>query len=189
MNDVFCSKALLAGALISIGDIALMQVDNRYLGSLLFSLALLSIIQLGLPLYTGRIGNVVHKQNYLELAVMLLFNIFGACLIIFVYMIMNRGIALENVFGVASAKFQRGYVSLFIAGVMCNILIHVAVKCKNVVITVLCIMCFILCGFEHSIADVGYAVFGLNLIYIFKWVAVLFGNTVGGILTEVCLSE
>ncbi len=190
MDDIFYKKSILSGALIAVGDIALMQVESKYLGALLFSLALLSIIQLGLPLYTGRIGAVIHKHNYKEMTVMLLMNVIGACAIISFYMLMNGESAIGNVADVSNVKFEKDYLTLFIAGIMCNILIHIAVTCKNTVITILCIMCFILCGFEHSIADVGYAVFGANFIsYIPKWIVVLLGNTVGGIVTEICLSD
>ena len=69
--------AILAGLMIGIGDIALLSVDNRYMGALLFSVALLSIIHLKLPLYTGRIGKVILHGNYIECLKILFFNVVG----------------------------------------------------------------------------------------------------------------
>lgn len=184
----YVGGGFLAGGLIAIGDIALMQIDNRYIGALLFSLALLSIIQLGIPLYTGRVGTIIYKHNYGECLIMLLFNSCGACFVTILYMFMDPDIYAANVVNIASTKFQNSFVYLFIAGILCNVLIHMAVTCKNTIITILCIMCFILCGFEHSIADVGYAFCGARgLEYIGKWLVVVLGNTAGGISTELLL--
>ena len=52
LNSVF------AGFLIGIGNLAIISTD-RYVGAFLFSVALLSIIELRLPLYTGRIGKIL----------------------------------------------------------------------------------------------------------------------------------
>jgi formate/nitrite transporter FocA (FNT family) len=45
---------------------------------------------------------------------------------------------------------------------MCGVLIQLAVdlKAKDPVTTVLCIMSFILCGFEHCVANIFYIVCG-----------------------------
>lgn len=180
-------NSVLAGALIGIGDIALMQIESRYIGALLFSLALLSIIQLRIPLYTGRIGGVIHKKNYIECIWILAWNVVGACISTMLYSYMNPDMYLNNVIEMAGKKFSNDFVYLFIAGILCNVLIHIAVTCKNTVITILCIMCFILCGFEHSIADAGYLIGISSFVDIVKWFAVLLGNTVGGICTELFL--
>ena len=176
-------NSFLAGALIGIGNIALVSCENKALGALLFSLALLSIIRLGLPLYTGRIGKVITNKKQENLIAMLIFNAFGAMALCALYTLMDSS-NYRKMKAVCDAKYGKTYLTLFVAGIMCNILIHIAVSASREVITILCIMCFILCGFEHSIADAGYLIFNGSVV---KWLVIVAGNTVGGILTEFLL--
>ena len=173
--------AFLAGMLIGIGDIALMQTDNKYLGALLFSVALLSIIHLKLPLYTGRVGTVLKKHDWYNCLAWLVYNIGGAITVVAMYGMMG---GMDQILSTAQAKFSVPTINLFLAGVLCNVLIHVAVMAKTDVITVLCIMAFILCGFRHSIADAPYAFLSGNMQNVANWLVVVGGNTVGAILTE-----
>ena len=93
---------------------------------------------------------------------------------------------LEKLQTVCSAKYSKSYLTLFAAGILCNVLIHIAVTAKRELITVLCIMCFILCTFEHSIADAGYLPVGGSIL---KWLVIVAGNTVGGIGTELLVRK
>ena len=176
-------NSFLAGALIGIGNIALVSCESKALGALLFSLALLSIIRLGLPLYTGRIGKVITNKKQENLIAMLILNAFGTMASCGLYILMDSS-NYRKMKAVCDAKYGKTYLTLFVAGIMCNILIHIAVSASREVITILCIMCFILCGFEHSIADAGYLIFNGSVV---KWLVIVAGNTVGGILTEFLL--
>lgn len=178
-------NSILAGMLIGIGNIVLASCENKALGALLFSLALLSIINLRLPLYTGRIGKVITNKTQENLIAMLIFNAFGAMASCALYTLMDSS-NYEKMKTVCDAKYGKTYLTLFIAGIMCNILIHIAVSASREVITILCIMCFILCGFEHSIADAGYLIFGGDVL---KWLVIVAGNSVGGIVTEFLLTK
>lgn len=182
------NKAILAGVLIGIGDIAVMSCENKVLSAFLFSVGLLSIIHLGLPLYTGRIGKVLKNKNFYECFKILFFNIVGIVSTCLAFVVLDKGNG-NTIMNIANNKFTHGYISLFTAGVLCNVLIHIAVCAKNDIITILCVMGFILCGFEHSIADAGYAFMTFKAIHLIGWVCVLLGNTVGGIVTETLLNE
>lgn len=175
--------AILAGIMIGIGDIANITSQNNVVGALLFSVALLSIIRLKLPLYTGRIGKVIANRNPLECLKILWLNIMGVALTTGAVIVFGGDLVTKLDLS-ATAKFSKGNLSLFVAGIMCNVLIHIAVSAKSEVITILCVMAFMLSGYEHSIADVMFALASGNLI---KWAIVVAGNTVGGILTEFLL--
>ena len=179
-------KSFLAGFMIGIGDIAIMACDNRYLSAFLFSVGLLAIIQLQLPLFTGRIGKVIEKKNYAECGVMLALNVLGTSAACGLYSLMGN---YEKVAEVAGNKFSKSLPALFVAGILCNVLIHIAVTARREVITVLCVMGFILCGFEHSIADAGYAFLTLKPAYLLGWLLVVLGNAVGGIATELLVRD
>ena len=176
------TNSILAGMMIGIGDIALMSCENKYIGALMFSVALMSIIYFQLPLYTGRVGRMIRDNSYLGCFFILFFNVIGTYLSVFMYTLMspdNR----QKVLAIADQKFSRGYITLFIAAIFCNILIHIAVSSKHSILTILCVMAFILCGFEHSIADAGYAFVSGNWRNMLTWLIVVAGNTVGALLT------
>jgi len=71
--DVFL-KGIYVGIMIAIGGIVYVAVDNKIIGSFLFSIGLLSVCMYGLNLYTGKIGYIlINKINYLfELLLLLL---------------------------------------------------------------------------------------------------------------------
>ena len=54
---------VLAGCLVSIGGTVLLSCDNRYLGALLFCIALLSICWFGFNLYTGKVVPLPYNSN------------------------------------------------------------------------------------------------------------------------------
>lgn len=177
-------SAFLAGVLIGIGNVALVTND-KLVGAVLFSVALLSIIELRLPLYTGRIGKVLTNRNPAELLLILCLNAFGTLAVTAWYLIAYPGSG-ERFREIGEAKYSKPLLTLFVAGILCNVLIHVAVSARKELITVLCIAAFILCGFEHSVADAGYLPFGGSLL---RWLVIVAGNTVGGIGTELLLKE
>ena len=180
----------LAGAMISIGCAVYLACQNKYVGAVMFSVALLTICYKGYNLYTGRIGFIVNnhaKDDFHSLLLGLLGNTlammaFGALL----------GFSLPNLketaIGVVQAKLSQTFLSALIRATFCGILMYIAVSLyrekKTVVGIIFCIPVFILSGFEHSIADMGYfAVAGewsaKGLGYI--WTIIL-GNTIGAML-------
>ena len=63
----------------------------------------------------------------------------------------------------------------------------ISVYTKDLVITILCIMIFILSGFEHCIADFPYVVINFSLINLLKLISIIFGNSIGSIITRYLL--
>ena len=180
----------LAGAMISIGCAVYLACQNKYVGAVMFSVALLTICYKGYNLYTGKIGFIVNnhsKDDFHSLLLGLLGNTlammtFGALL----------GLAIpslkETAIGVVGAKLSQTFLSALIRAIFCGILMYIAVSLyrekKTIVGIIFCIPVFILSGFEHSIADMGYfAVAGewsaKGLGYI--WTIIL-GNTIGAML-------
>lgn len=180
----------LAGAMISIGCAVYLACVNKYVGAVMFSVALLTICYKGYNLYTGRIGFIVNghtKEDFSGLLLGLLGNTiammaFGAML----------GYALPNVqetaVGVVSLKLAQSFGSALIRAIFCGILMYIAVSLyrekKTIVGIVFCIPVFILSGFEHSIADMGYfAVAGEWSIKGFGYIwTIILGNSIGAML-------
>lgn len=180
-------KSILAGILVGIGVVVNLSVDNRYIGALLFSFALLTIIKCSLNLYTGKIG-FYSSQKPKNLAVMLLFNLAGV-LLPTLGMALCRKSVYQAIVTASAAKFANGALPLLVYGMLCGVMMFVAVYAKDTVITVFCIMIFILSGFEHCIADFIYLVLNFSPGNFVKFAVIVLGNSVGSIAVHVLVSE
>jgi formate/nitrite transporter FocA (FNT family) len=182
------TQSILAGMLIGIGDIALMSIENRYVSAGIFALALMMIIRLQLPLFTGRVGFVIKHKNYMQCFCILILNTVGVVNVLLAFTLLNPDLNTQRIAAVCYYKFDKSLISLFFAAVLCNILIHLAVVSMNELITIMSIMCFILCGFEHSIADAGFVFARFSWRNLGCWLIIVAGNIVGAILAEFLLT-
>ena len=183
-------ESLCAGILITIGGTVFLSCENKTVGAVLFSVALLCICYKSYYLFTGKIGYIVeqHKKvDFVNLAV----GLFGNLIVTFLIGMMLREILPnigEKAAEMCSAKLAQYPLHTFIRGFFCGILMYLAVsiyKEKNTALGVLfCVPVFILCGFEHSIADMYY--FGVSGIFsariVLFMVLVVAGNTFGAMV-------
>lgn len=177
-------NAILAGILIGLGVIINLKSAYPIAGALLFSFGLLTIINMGLALYTGKIGFVLSDfKNKMPVALtILLFNFIGISIVI-LYAIGNPEF-VKLISGAAAAKFSKTIPTLFINGCFCGMLIHFAVKNKDTIITIFAVMIFILIGAEHCIADFPFFLYNCSLMSGIKLLSVVLGNSAGAILVE-----
>lgn len=187
-------RAVLAGILITIGCTAYLSVDNKYIGALLFTVGLVGICYLNLNLFTGKVGYLIQKEvDTLDLLAILLGNFLGAyttgLLISFCYPNL-----IEKAAALLTIKNEISLSNLFIRGVFCGILMYIAVEGYkgeggeingkgSPLAILLAIPAFILSGFEHSVAYIGYAGIAqqLNLNTL---VTIIMGNSVGSLLAS-----
>ena len=181
---------ILAGIMIAIGGSIFLACENRVVGAVLFSVALLTICIKGYSLYTGKIGFIPEKHGKEEFSVLLLGLLGNAiatilCGFVIRFALPNLGDVAETI---CLSKLAQPFLSTLVRGTFCGILMYVAVSIyrdKQSVIGILfCIPVFILAGFEHSIADIFYfAASGIKSLeaFGFLWTVVL-GNTIGGML-------
>lgn len=185
--------AISAGIMIAIGGSVFLSCDSKYVGAVLFSVALLCICYLGYYLFTGKIGYLASdfsKKNILNLSVGLAVN-----LIVTFLLGMLISFALPNLtekaYIMCTAKLEQTFLITFIRAIFCGVLMYTAVEIfkekKTPLGIIFCIPVFILCGFEHSIADMFY--FGASGIFTAKILtfelAAVLGNTVGGLILPV----
>ena len=159
---IFYIQSLLAGALIGLGDIVYVVNENHIVGSLLFSLGLISILIKGYPLYTGRIGYIECAIDFYKpiggMLPIILMNFIGIAI---VCSIANATrLDLSAVDAMVQTKVNQSWLSALILSWGCGVMMYLAVngwrKTNNPIIVILPIMFFILCGFEHCIANFGY---------------------------------
>lgn len=175
---IIVKQSILSGILVGLGVVLQNQIQNAYISSMLFSIALLVIIECDLKLYTGKIGFFKVKEIK-NLLIILLSNLIGVLIPIFCSLLKSG--FYERIIEVSNTKFSNGYLELFLYGLMCGILMFIAVYCKKTIITVFCIMTFILSGYEHCIADFPYLFLNFNLEHFLKFVCIILGNSIGSI--------
>lgn len=187
------ASGIAAGIAVSIGGMVFLSCDSRYVGAALFSVALVCICLKGYALFTGRVGNIpaAHSRDDVQtLLLCLLGNLLGT-----LCMGLLTRLALPAIAQAAETACQNRLIQTAIQtlarGLMCGMLMYLAVstyKEKNTIAGILlCIPTFILCGFEHSIADMYYfAASGIVSLRAFGFIwLVIIGNSLGGMLLPV----
>ena len=179
-----------AGLMVSIGCAVFLACEEKVVGSILFTVALLVICFRGYSLYTGKIGFMPFshkKEDFSVLLLGLLGNAIG--MIVFGLLI---SVALpnlkENAIKICSAKLTQDWYQTIIRGLFCGVLMFIAVyvyrENKSIVAIIFAIPTFILCGFEHSVADIGYFaianMFSLDVVLFI--ILVVIGNTIGSMI-------
>lgn len=183
-------NGMMAGILIAIGGSVFLACDNRVVGAVLFTVALLCICYKGYGLFTGKVGFLPEKcdkDNWTVVLTALLGNLIATVLCGWAirYGLPNLGEVAETL---CTAKLTQAWHQTAIRGVFCGVLMYLAVSIfrdhKSIAAILFCVPVFILSGFEHSIADMFYfAAAGVVSLKAcgFLWIVIL-SNAVGGIL-------
>ena len=149
-NKEFIIKAIMSGLLIGLCA----DINNRVgglCGAFLFSIGLLTICMLEFSLFTGKVGSSNDTKG--------LFTIF-----------------VLNIFGVIIMKILFTFNNMFVLGIGCGMLMQIGVTAykKNLpILTIMCVMAFILAGYKHCIAYV------YNSLDVINFVLIVLGNIVG----------
>ena len=173
--------SIMAGFMVGIGVVINSLSTDKCIGAFLFSLALLTVVACQLKLYTGQIG-FISIVPIKDLIVMFFGNILGVILPVFI-IASQRPEFKVTITEIAQTKFSNSITSLFLYGVLCGVLMFVAVYSKNQLITVMCIMTFILSGYDHCIADFPFLIANFNSDNLIKFISIIMGNSLGSILT------
>lgn len=186
---------ILAGVCIALGGTAFLALDNKVLGALFFTVGLFTICTFGFSLFTGKVCYVFErdKSYAIDLPIMWLGNLVGTWLTAQAELATRQGAGLaEKASTLCSVKLNDSLWSVFILAVFCDIMIFIAVDgyAKNphelgkYLSLFFGVMVFILCGFEHCVANMYYFSMagvwgGRALLYI---VVMSLGNAVGGVI-------
>jgi formate transporter len=175
--------AILAGAFIAFGSVFFTTVTaassmsygvTRLLGGLSFSLGLILVIVGGAELFTG--NNLIimawanKKVSTLQLLrnwfLVYLGNFIGAFFIVILMLFAKQyqaaaGMVGINMLNIAKIKCELDFMQAIALGILCNILVCLAVwlcfSSKSITGKIMAILfpitAFVACGFEHSIAN------------------------------------
>ncbi len=175
-------KAIYAGFVIGIGGIVYLSMENRVIGSLLFSFGLLTIVTQGFYLYTGKIGFVREWKELPDMAITICGNYIGTMA---AALLANAAQVDIDSSKLVEAKLENELWNVFLLSILCGVMMYLAIdnynKSKNIVFIIAPVMIFILSGFEHSIANMFY--FNLAGSFQFKTfcyiLVMLAGNGIG----------
>ena len=194
---VVLSRAILAGMFIGIGGIAWLTCESKYVGAFLFCVGLFTICRNSLWLFTGKIGYLVTIRNKLfgkQLALTWLGNLIGAMLLAAIASTANKHI-VDLAGKIVENRLVQNAAQTLALSMLCGMLMYVAVDAfkqdKTIAGILLGIPTFLLCGFEHSIADMFFfaaaRVFSLAAIAQILYVSV--GNAIGSIIVCMVVSS
>ena len=188
--------AVFAGISIALGGVAFLSVgaEGKIIGALFFTVGLFIILNFDFNLFTGKVCYALdNKPDYLlRLVVIWLGNLCGAFISAAAINLTRLTSLSAYCSAVVQAKLSDEYSSLFILGIFCNMLIYLAVhgykNFRDPVAKIFALFfgvsVFVLCGFEHCVADMFY----FSLARAWSWdvllrlVIITLGNVVGGLL-------
>ena len=217
---------VLAGAFIGLGalyfvlvksDASLGYAAGQVLGGLAFSLGLILVVIAGAELFTGNNllamawadGLVSTRAVLYNWLVVCLTNFIGAAglaLLVFLsgHVYLNNGAIADLYVKIAGAKCSLPFWTAFFRGMLCNVLVCMAVwmalagrsVVDKAIAIIFPISAFVAAGFEHSIANMYFIPMGLLIKYFgtfsvsadaVTWagffrniIPVILGNLVGG---------
>ena len=174
-------SSMLAGLCIAIGSAAYCACGSAVVGAILFAAGLLTICYYGFHLYTGRVGYAQNLTDVKNLGIMLVGNLFGA---------FAGGLlvawAATSFSDIVSSALLFSLPAIFLRAIMCGVSVFLAVDIykekKSVLGILFFVPLFILCGWEHCIADMAYmAIAGLPMESS-RFGLVVLGNTIGALV-------
>ena len=133
----------------------------------MFSLGLSVILIMGFLLFTGKTAYLLeNKPSYIPyLCTIWLGNLLGCMLMGTLVMFAKPNLA-ETAKTICENKLTQSWWQTIILGALCGILVYIAVdyfrsdkdkkSLPKYILVFTCVPAFILCGFEHSVADMFY---------------------------------
>lgn len=186
-------NSIAAGIFIGIGGSVFLAIENKVIGAVFFTVALLCICQLDLMLFTGKIGFLAFDHSRAEstaTAFCLIGNLIGTGIAGMAIRYCRPNV-VEKAVAMVAEKLTVSLGRVFLTAVFCGILMYAAVRIykekKSISGILFCVPVFILAGFEHSIADMFYVWTAMTGGFhaVMFLVVVVCGNTVGGLLVPV----
>ncbi len=186
--------SILAGVSISIGGTVFLSLDNKIVGSIFFSLGLFAVCTFGFNLFTGKVGYIFEqKPSYLLFLLQVwIGNLIGSLIVGYSLRLTRISGISEKAKALCDVKLGDSPLSIFILAIFCNILMFIAVdgfktnqhEIGKYIGVFMCVIVFILCGFEHCVANMFYFSIagvwnGHTILYL---LIMTLGNACGGVL-------
>ena len=188
-------SGILAGLSISVGGTVYLLSESKLAGALLFAVGLFAVCVFGFSLFTGKVCYVFDNgPGYAaKLPLIWLGNLLGSLAAAFAELQTRLAPQLTaRAAELCTVKLSQGLLSAFVLAIFCNLLIYLAVEgYKSIphelgkyLAILFGVTVFVLCGFEHCVANMYYFTVGLawrgeTVLYL---LVMTLGNAVGGVL-------
>lgn len=220
----YLMSSILAGLYIGFG-VLVMSVSGgilstvghpaaRFLNAFVFPVALTLVVFAGAELFTGNVfvmtvGLLEKKADVRDVFRILLFSYFGNligslfCALLFQSTGLLAGGTLGFILSSSETKMSLPVLQLISRGIFCNMLVCLAVWCclrmkteaGKLIVIFWCIFIFVVCGFEHSVANMTMLTLallaphaaGISITgFLYNLIFVTIGNLIGGALIAIC---
>ncbi len=186
--------SILAGICIGLGGTVFLSVENKVVGAALFSIGLLTILAFEFNLFTGKVGYALNNNyRYIgTLALIWLGNLIGTAAFAFLVGCTRVYETLgPKVRDIVAVKLSDDLLSIFLLAIGCGMCMFIAVdqykkrtSTVKALFVIFPVMVFILCSFEHCVANMFYFALAKSftpktLLYL---VVMTLGNSLGGLL-------
>lgn len=184
-------SSIVAGFFIAVCYLIYLKIGGA-LGSILFCLGLSSILVLELKLFTGAIGGITSVKDLRDYGRILFWNVAGVCVGALVCCSADSEF-YNLIYNMGQAKLNRSWFSIWSSSVLCGTFIQLAVdlfkekKHDGAPLVFLCVLNFLLAGFDHCVINSIFFLFDLrNINTFFLFVDTVLGNAFGAIVLGVC---
>ncbi|MDO4501370.1 MAG: formate/nitrite transporter family protein [Erysipelotrichaceae bacterium] len=194
-------ESIAAGMMIGVGAISFLSAESKIVSSFLFVIGMFTICTFKLNLFTGKVCYIPdNKPSYLWFVTKVWIGNFIGTYLVAVLLKSTRlnNSLITKAQSLVDAKINDSLLSLLILGIFCGILIYVTVDnyAKNpheigkYAAVFMGVMVFLMCGFEHSVADMFYFSFcsAWNLNTLIRILIISLGNIIGGCLLPILRS-
>ena len=173
-------KSILAPILIGFGVIVNLTLGTP-LGAILFAFGLLAVCLLRADLFTGKAGYIWRTQP-IDLIKILVVNLLVGYLFGMIV-----AVGFQELIPLAATKIASWSFSLpfFIKSVFCGMIMYIAVDIYtkgNLMGIFFGIPLFILCGFQHCIANI--IILGMAMTFDYSILLAIVGNLIGSIIVN-----
>ena len=187
-------SAIIAGCAIGLGGTVFLSVENTVVGSLLFTIGLFVVCTRGLHLFTGKVCYVFDNDaSYAKaLPVIWLGNLIGTSLVALLEQFTRLASLDARAQSICEVKLSEPLLGAFILAIFCNVMIYIGVEgyrsnpheLGKYLALFFGVVVFILCGFEHCIANMYYFTMGgawsaRTVLYL---LVITLGNGIGGVV-------
>lgn len=197
MKNTFLKELILsifAGISISLGCMIYLMIENKIIGAVFFSVGLFLVLTRKYNLYTGKVANILeNKFSYIFNLINIWFgNLIGCAIMAGLTKCTKLSSLTEKAIQISENKISQSYLSAFVMAMFCGIIIYLAVDNFNkneypigkYFGLVFLIPLFIICGFEHCVANMYYIILAeeFSLGALLFTLNVTIGNAAGSII-------
>ena len=162
--------SILAGLMIAVGGVINLSVGGA-LGAFIFSLGLLTVLIFKLELFTGKAGLLATNEMKIgKLSEIWIGNFIGTAIVAILLTFTPKGVDLfEKSTQIVAIRNANDFYTNFVYSGFCGLMMYLAVSSYalgglNPVYAILPVAAFILCGFNHCIADMFYLNIGATTL-------------------------